>query len=520
MSGTFDIAADASINMTAGSAGAVGTGAYTLVALFRPTTGNNNSGIMWCDASGSHQRSFFEDALNLFGFNDFSSGFGSLTQGNWYLVAQSKPAGSNLYRFHIWPYASDGSGTMSHGTESGGANQGDGSTIDAIRIGIAEDRGNSLIAAVGLWTRVLSDAELDSMKSGSLSAWTNVSGGAPAELISLENWNGSTGATAVVGTSTLSGITGSVAAGANPPGFSFALTAPLALSGPPTIPPYLFLQLAARNAAMWQSALMAGTSLSDSSEPGTAFAGGTVVSSVINQSSNVEAGFAEGVATRVSSASAVSSSVEAGHAFGAATKATSALSLQSAVEAGSALGRNTRVVSSTALASAVEAGHALGVTTRVSQSLAFSISDAVEAASAFAGSTRTTSVINRRTDVEAALAQAFNTRAMSVRNLSQSVEAGAASAWGTSVKTLRVLVHNVDGSFTLVGSVSIQSTIQAPNAGFVIPGGVLALAVPVSSLLDFGPADGVVDVLIVGRTDVGDFVGVVDVTTQRGSVSL
>jgi len=250
VSGDFNIAADASINMTAGAAGAVGSGAYTLAMLVRPTTGNNNSGLLWCDSAGSHQRSFFEDALNLFGLNDFSSGFPSLTQGNWFVIAQSKAAGSNLYRFHIWAYASDGSGTMSHGTESGGASQGDGSTIDAIRIGIAEDRGNSLIAAVGLWTSALSDGQLDTLKSASLASWADLS---PAELISLENWNGSTGATAVVGTSSQSSITGSVGVGANPPGFSFALTAAAALSGPQVIPPHLLLQLAARNAAMWQN---------------------------------------------------------------------------------------------------------------------------------------------------------------------------------------------------------------------------------------------------------------------------
>lgn len=227
MSGDFNIAADASINMTAGSAGAVGSGAYTLAVLFRPTTGNNNSGIMWCDAAGAHQRSFFEDSLALFGLNDFSSGFGTLTQGNWYVAAQSKAAGSNLYRMHLWPYASDGSGTMTHGTESGGANQGDGSTIDAIRIGIAEDRGNSLIAVVGLWTSVLSDGSLDTLKSANLTAWSAL---APAELISLENWNGSTGCTAVVGTSSQSSITGTVGTGANPPSFNFSLSS--AASGP------------------------------------------------------------------------------------------------------------------------------------------------------------------------------------------------------------------------------------------------------------------------------------------------
>lgn len=246
MSGDFNVAADASVNMSAGSAGAVGFGAYTIAVLVRPTVGNNNCGFLRCDASAVQQRGFIEDTLKLFGANDFSSGFGSLTQGNWYVAAQSKAAGSNLYRFHLWPYASDGSGTMSHGTSTGAANQGDGSAIDAVRIGIADDRGNGLIAAVGLWTSALSDGQLDTLVSTSLSAWSALS---PAELISLENWSGATGCTAVVGTSTQSSITGSVGVGANPPSFSFSLSAAVAASGPQALPPHLLLQvLAARNA--------------------------------------------------------------------------------------------------------------------------------------------------------------------------------------------------------------------------------------------------------------------------------
>lgn len=221
MSGSFDISADASVNMTAGSAGAVGSGAFTIAVLVQPTTGNNNCGFIRADASGVLQRCFKEDTLHLFGDNDFSSGFGNLTQGNWYLCVISKPSGSNPFRFHLWAYASDGSGTMSHGTATGAGNHADGSTADAIRIGIADARGNGLIAAVGLWTSALSDGQLDTLVSTSLATWAALS---PTELISLENWNGSTGAATLVGTSSQSSITGTVGTGANPPSFTFALT--------------------------------------------------------------------------------------------------------------------------------------------------------------------------------------------------------------------------------------------------------------------------------------------------------
>lgn len=226
MSGSFDVAAaTAYISMSAGSATAVTTGAYTIATLVLPAAGNNNAGMAAAYVSGTVSRELFEDTNALFGEGDFSSGVGTLTQGNWYLCAQTKTAGSATYRHHIWAYASDGSGTMSHGVASGAGNHGDGGSIATeLRIGSNDVKGNGLIAVVGYWSRALSDAELDSMKSGSLTAWRDVSGGAPAELISLQNWNGSTGCTSVIGTATQSSITGTVSTGANPPSFDFTLS--------------------------------------------------------------------------------------------------------------------------------------------------------------------------------------------------------------------------------------------------------------------------------------------------------
>jgi len=231
VSGSFSNAAVTYISMTAGSAGGVGSGAYTMAVLVQPAT--NTVGFAASLASGTINRELLEDTGALFGLNDFSSGFGALTNGTWYLAAQSKASGSNTYRHHLWAYASDGSGTMSHGVSSGSANQGDGSTATELRIGSNDNRANGLISVVGYWTRVLSDAELDSMKSNLLSAWRDVSGGQPAALISLQNWNGTTGCTDVIGTSTQSSVTGTISAGAEPPSFDFTL------GGATSLPPQL-----------------------------------------------------------------------------------------------------------------------------------------------------------------------------------------------------------------------------------------------------------------------------------------
>lgn len=232
MSGSYAVGTNY-LSFSAGSAGAAGTGAFTIAALIQVATGNNNSGWVGLYASSTDTRAIFADSLHLYGVDDFSDGFGTLSHDTWYLVAITKPAGSNPWRMHLWPYASDGSGTMSHGTSTGAGNHGDGSTITDIRLGANEVASNGLIAAAAIWTRVLSDAELDSMKSNLLSSWRDVSGGQPAELISLENWNGTSGAAVPIGTSTYSSTTGTVSSGANPPSFNFSLTAANTLTAAP-----------------------------------------------------------------------------------------------------------------------------------------------------------------------------------------------------------------------------------------------------------------------------------------------
>jgi len=223
MSGSFNPAADAAVLMSAGGAGAAGTGAHTIVVLWKSDTVNVNCGLASLYASSSQVRQILTDGGELFGTGDFSSGYpaNAVALDTWYVGAISKAAGSAHYRCHLWPYASNGSGTMDHGEASDAGNHGDGSSITQIRVGLTDVRGNGLIAVVGVWNSALSDANLNTLKSGNLSAWAALS---PAELISLENWDGTNGCTAVVGTSAKTGITGTVGVGANPPGFNFSVS--------------------------------------------------------------------------------------------------------------------------------------------------------------------------------------------------------------------------------------------------------------------------------------------------------
>lgn len=246
MSGSYAVGTNY-LSFTAGSAGAAGTGAYTIAVLAQPAVGNNNAGLFGLYTSGVVNRDLFEDTNHLFGPNDFSSGFGTLTQGTWYLAAQTKAAGSNTFRHHLWVYDAAGAGSMSHGVSTGSSAQGDGSAVTELRIGATEVASNGLIAVAAVWTTALSDADLDGFKSANLSTWTTSGSGLPKELISLENWNGTSGSAVLVGTSAFSATTGTVSSGANPPSFNFSLGAASSPAPPPIIAP----SPAAIRAATW-----------------------------------------------------------------------------------------------------------------------------------------------------------------------------------------------------------------------------------------------------------------------------
>lgn len=241
MSGSYAVGNNY-LSFTVGSAGAAGTGAFSIVALVNPGVGNNNAGFVGLYASATQVRSIGEAGNGLYGTNDFSpSGFGTLTQGNWYVVAVTKSSSTVPWRMHYWAWNSTPSGSFSHGVATSAANQGNGSAITENRIGANGINANGLIAAVGVWTVELTDGQIDTLVSANLSSWSALS---PAELISLENWNGTSGATVPVGTSAFSATTGTVSSGANPSGFNFSigssgaapagLAVPLAL-GTPTV---------------------------------------------------------------------------------------------------------------------------------------------------------------------------------------------------------------------------------------------------------------------------------------------
>jgi hypothetical protein len=213
------------VAMSAGGTGAMGTGAFTIAVLWQTI---NDIGA-FADraavsllASSTAVRDIVDVDRAIYGVNDFSSGYGPLPTKTWYVAAICKPSGSALYREHLWAYNSSLTGSMTHGTSTGAANQGDGSTITSIRIGddASSVHTNGLIAVAGLWASELSDAQLDTLVSANLSSWAALS---PQALITGNNWNGSTGSTDVVGTSTQQSLVGTIGVGAEPPSFNYSL---------------------------------------------------------------------------------------------------------------------------------------------------------------------------------------------------------------------------------------------------------------------------------------------------------
>jgi hypothetical protein len=221
-----------------GTLGAAGTADYTLVSLIY--TGNDGLYLgplsLWSGSvTGVEERTMFADGGPWFGNGDFSAGFGTSPGGTWLLIAQSKAAGTNVYRWHEWTYASDGSGTKTH--TNGTGTHGDGSTIAAVRLGDTVTRYmnvSSGIALSAVWKRVLSDADFVALCGNTAAAFMNLSTGAPDALwlcnvASPSSIVDSTGnganATSVVG----SGITGSAA---DPPSFDYSLSSPSGISAP------------------------------------------------------------------------------------------------------------------------------------------------------------------------------------------------------------------------------------------------------------------------------------------------
>lgn len=204
------------INMTVATIGAIGSGAYTIVALTKPV---GNHGIFGAQVTSSYDRELIVDAAKWYGAGDFS-GFGTASTTQWQIIGQSKAAGSNTYRWHYWNYDAGGAKTHTAGTGA----HGDPGAITVAHLGQGDNRGNGLIAWVGIWKRVLSDAEFDGACTAALQDWYNLT---PDAL-----WPCNVAAASVVDVTghgnNASSVDGTISlSGTDPTGYSFNISSGL-----------------------------------------------------------------------------------------------------------------------------------------------------------------------------------------------------------------------------------------------------------------------------------------------------
>lgn len=230
MSLSWDGSGHAYINCSAGTLGAAGTGDFTMVVLMCPTDPNYNGPLsLWSGSvTGTETRAILADAGAWFGENDFSAtGFGGWTTNTWYLLGQSKAAGSNLLRWHLWQYATSGTPSPTHTNNTSAI--GDGSTIAAVRLGDQKDRWNwGQIAVAAVWKRVLSDADFTALCTTTASSFMSLGTGAPDALWLCNVASPSSVVDATGNGADAVGVTGTAITGsaADPPSYNYSLSAP------------------------------------------------------------------------------------------------------------------------------------------------------------------------------------------------------------------------------------------------------------------------------------------------------
>ncbi len=212
-----------------GGAASLGNGAFTMIVLWKFA---GNTGLLAGMNSGTERQGMLISPA-LFGSGDFSSGFGSFVNGDWYWIALSKPAGAAHYRGHIKDYTTGG--TWSHGEAVGAANHSDPGVSNSIRVAAipstAASQGDVAVSAV--FTAELSDAAIQAACSAALADLVAAS---PAWAVKFEQ-AAPTNIQDLIGSGHETSRTGTITASADPPGYDFSLAAPdtVSLSGAGTV---------------------------------------------------------------------------------------------------------------------------------------------------------------------------------------------------------------------------------------------------------------------------------------------
>ena len=198
--------------------------AYTLICLFAPHSTTRGAAIAIRNAGGNAVQ-MIRDSGKWFYGGDFSAGYSgfSVVADHWTWAAITHPAGSNVCTWHHKDITAGGS--IVHG--AGAFAVGNPGAITGIRIGDGDNESHAVIAAGAIYGSVLTNTELDT-------AFSNRAADAFA-LGPLAMWLGSSNMLLDVTGNGADGdeanTVGTVGFAADPPGFDYALSTTVALTG-------------------------------------------------------------------------------------------------------------------------------------------------------------------------------------------------------------------------------------------------------------------------------------------------
>lgn len=217
-------AANSHVDFGIGNAANLGSGAFTLLVLWKPA---GNTGLLTGYSGTTERQGYLLDTGHVFGTGDFSSGFGSITNGDWYWIGLSKPAGAAHYRGHLRDYTT--SGAWSHGEAVGAGNHSDPGTSDSLRVGADTDTTSALgdVAVAAVFTSELADATIEAACTAALSDLIAASPDWAAKFVQASPNN----IADLIGSGNETGRTGTITASADPPGFDFSVSATVTGTG-------------------------------------------------------------------------------------------------------------------------------------------------------------------------------------------------------------------------------------------------------------------------------------------------
>jgi hypothetical protein len=237
VSRNFDLATGPNYSINSvGSCGAVGNGAYTIIALFNVNAGNNNCGLISFRSAGINAELFI-DTNQIFGANDFNGGQTGVTVSTWWWAAIRKAAGTNVYRYSLRQY---NTGSTTH-QNSVATHADSGVSNTSIRLGDSDDRSNGLVAVWAAWTSNLSDGQVAGMFT---TAAADVAAQSPQGLWLGNQASSSDPINDSAGSANQTSVNGSIGVGTDPPSYSYSLGAaqsaarsPLVVSAPIQVTP-------------------------------------------------------------------------------------------------------------------------------------------------------------------------------------------------------------------------------------------------------------------------------------------